>query len=240
MKKKGFTLIELLAVIVILAIIALIATPIVMDVIENSKKGAAARSAERYIDAVETAVGTERIDGVVTTDSTMIVGEYSVSYDSTKEAYVATKEQTGNTSITVYRWSSEDMSEGDTLESDAYTTDPSTLGKDYYLKHVLDENNKILESYTCVKYNTKESCVRGGQDYYGYAEDPTNYTGNLLVLKGLQDDGFTCVFRENSSYCSKDSVYLGSSSNGVGNAYIGEGNEYCDVGVNGYSICESW
>ena len=34
---KGFTLIELLAVIVILAIIALIATPIIINIIEDSK-----------------------------------------------------------------------------------------------------------------------------------------------------------------------------------------------------------
>ena len=39
--KKGFTLIELLAVIVILAIIALIATPIVLNLIERARKGAA-------------------------------------------------------------------------------------------------------------------------------------------------------------------------------------------------------
>ena len=38
MKKKGFTLIELLAVIVVLAIIALIATPIVMNIIKSAKK----------------------------------------------------------------------------------------------------------------------------------------------------------------------------------------------------------
>ena len=63
MKKKGFTLIELLAVIVVLAIIALIATPIVMNTIEKSKKGAAERSADNYIDAVETAVATKRLDG---------------------------------------------------------------------------------------------------------------------------------------------------------------------------------
>ena len=63
MKKKGFTLIELLAVIVVLAIIALIATPIVMSAIEKSKKGAAERSADSYIGAVETTVATERLDG---------------------------------------------------------------------------------------------------------------------------------------------------------------------------------
>ena len=41
MKNKGFTLIELLAVIVILAIIALIATPTILGVVENARKGAA-------------------------------------------------------------------------------------------------------------------------------------------------------------------------------------------------------
>lgn len=53
MKKQGFTLIELLAVIVILAIIALIATPMILGVIEKARKGAAESSALGYIDAVE-------------------------------------------------------------------------------------------------------------------------------------------------------------------------------------------
>ena len=38
-KKSGFTLIELLAVIVILAVIALIATPLIMGVIDDARKG---------------------------------------------------------------------------------------------------------------------------------------------------------------------------------------------------------
>ena len=63
MKRKGFTLIELLAVIVVLAIIALIATPIVMNTIKKSKKGAAERSADSFIKQVETVVETERISG---------------------------------------------------------------------------------------------------------------------------------------------------------------------------------
>ena len=40
MLKKGFTLVELLAVIVILAVIALITTPIIIDSLNTSKKEA--------------------------------------------------------------------------------------------------------------------------------------------------------------------------------------------------------
>ena len=61
--KYGFTLIELLAVIVVLAIIALIATPIVMNTIKNAKKGAAERTADNYVKAVEQKVAESRIDG---------------------------------------------------------------------------------------------------------------------------------------------------------------------------------
>ena len=53
MKRQGFTLIELLAVIVVLAIIALIATPIVMNTIESSKKGATIESVRNIVHAAE-------------------------------------------------------------------------------------------------------------------------------------------------------------------------------------------
>src|SRR5574344_203681 len=52
-KIKGFTLIELLAVIVILAIIALIITPIITGVISKAKDSANLRSAEAYVKAGE-------------------------------------------------------------------------------------------------------------------------------------------------------------------------------------------
>ena len=51
-KKNGFTLIELLAIIVILAIIAVITVPIILNIIENSKMGAAKDSAYGYKDSV--------------------------------------------------------------------------------------------------------------------------------------------------------------------------------------------
>ena len=62
MKRKGFTLIELLAVIVILAIIALIATPTILGVIEKSKRGAAEQSALGFVDAVEMQVSLNSLD----------------------------------------------------------------------------------------------------------------------------------------------------------------------------------
>ena len=52
---NGFTLIELLAVIVILAILALIVSPIISGVISNTKKASAQRSIEGYIKAIELA-----------------------------------------------------------------------------------------------------------------------------------------------------------------------------------------
>ena len=141
MKRNGFTLIELLAVIVVLAIIALIATPIVMNTIKNAKKGAAERTADNYIKQVETAVaeaklgnnsipnGTYDIDengnltgtglpngkleidmsgnkptsgkikitngSVDQSSSSMTIGDYTVSYNSTKKTYEAIEK--GNT-----------------------------------------------------------------------------------------------------------------------------------------------
>lgn len=58
-KKNAFTLIELLAIIVILAIIAVITVPIILNIIENSRKGAATDSAYGYKDAVNKYYVTE-------------------------------------------------------------------------------------------------------------------------------------------------------------------------------------
>ena len=61
MKRKGFTLIELLAVIVILAVIALISMPLVLNTIDKAKKGAANESVNSYVSAVETAIVSDMV-----------------------------------------------------------------------------------------------------------------------------------------------------------------------------------
>ncbi len=65
--RKGFTLIELLAVIVILAIIALIVTPIILGIISEAREKSNMRSVEAFAKATETAVArlmmNEKYDG---------------------------------------------------------------------------------------------------------------------------------------------------------------------------------
>ena len=72
-KNKGFTLVELLAVIVILALIALIATPIILNVINDAKKQAAKDSAYGYMDAVEKYIVSSELE-----DKSIQDGTYSV------------------------------------------------------------------------------------------------------------------------------------------------------------------
>ena len=61
MKNNGFTLIELLAVIVILAIIALIATPIILGIINDAREESNERSVELYAAAVKNAVAAYQL-----------------------------------------------------------------------------------------------------------------------------------------------------------------------------------
>ena len=82
MNKRGFTLIELLAVIVILAIIALIATPIILSMINNARKSAAKSSAYGYFEAIDSHNGfvEAEVDGYTNKieDGTHQVSDISV------------------------------------------------------------------------------------------------------------------------------------------------------------------
>lgn len=70
---KGFTLVELLAVLTILTILALITTPLILDVINDTRKKSIKVSVEHYIDAIETEIAAknvnseyETLDGIYT------------------------------------------------------------------------------------------------------------------------------------------------------------------------------
>lgn len=85
MKKDGFTLVELLAVVVILAVVALIATPIILNVINDAKKSSIKQSAIGYVDAVEKTILEKKTNTDVDYD-----GKYTIKKDQiTKETETA-------------------------------------------------------------------------------------------------------------------------------------------------------
>ena len=90
---KGFTLIELLAVIVILAIIALIATPIILGVIDKARQGSAEQSALSFIQAVENQVVISQLTADTSDDITISEAgsTFAVSYFTSGDKKVSMK-----------------------------------------------------------------------------------------------------------------------------------------------------
>ena len=76
-KKKGFTLIELIAVLVIMAIIALIVTPLVMLIIRKAKVSADKRSIDAYGRSIELAIAGYLLDNGSFPTS---IGELTIEY----------------------------------------------------------------------------------------------------------------------------------------------------------------
>lgn len=89
--KRGFTLIELLAVIVILAIIALIATPIILGIINDARHSAKERSAELVYTGVEYAYTTslyKNTTGTVLAEPTVEDLKANLQVDNVKETSI--------------------------------------------------------------------------------------------------------------------------------------------------------
>ena len=137
--KKGFTLIELLAVIVILAIIALIATPIVLNIIEDAKANTTMRSAENYLKAVELSIAKS----VIKTDGTLD-GIYLVN----KKGNLC-KEEDG------ISCKNDLKIEVDNEKPDAGSKVEIKNGKINYESTILKSNN-----YSCFKENSFK-CLKG-------------------------------------------------------------------------------
>jgi type IV pilus assembly protein PilA len=94
---KGFTLIELLAVIVILAIIALIATPTILGVIETARQGSAESSALGYIDAVEKQIAIDMLETDSSKKIVTIGNNGAITVPITNLSVKGTTPETGST-----------------------------------------------------------------------------------------------------------------------------------------------
>ena len=134
--KKGFTLIELLAVIVILSIISLIATPIVINVVDESRKQAFKETCNQIYDSADIYIFNEEILGN---------SDLCITFDFGKN----NKDQVIE-SETIYEPISKLNLKGELPKSGTY----KICNKK---RELLIDNGK----YTCIKNNEKNEILSG-------------------------------------------------------------------------------
>ena len=250
MKKNGFTLIELLAVIVILAIIALIATPIILGIINDARKESNERSAELYASAVRNAIASYQLthpnapasfsdldvqfDGEVEcakeelyADGSFYIADCTVNGDVVDYTY---GEQPLKQPTRYYTW---DLS--GTLGETVVPTNPSSVpptGKNLYLGYEVDANNKVSTAYVCFKKeeNGTEYCLKG--------YDTDAYATNVDIIKDAYADVVdtnACSFFDFSSSCHAGGLFADASS--IDNVSASNGSAECAVDGDGDFEC---
>ena len=135
-KIKGFTLIELLAVIVILAVVALVATPIILTSVSNAKKSAARTSALGYVKAVEDYIGMHEIDEEKYPE--VLTGQYDVIGEDSETLYL-------NNIIKV---TGDKPTSGVVRIGSKRVTQYSLVFNGYVVTKTIDSNGVVTESVT--------------------------------------------------------------------------------------------
>ncbi len=203
--KKAFTLIELLAVIIILAIVALIATPIILDVIEESERSANLSQAYLLLSGAENLYTTSQLTGEFITDFDGKEDMY-VNIDTTGE-----KPPIGKITITkagkidfavyidgaCYRKGLDDDVITPTYNVEASTCTLNTGGVTPPVEeeYVCDENNQLInlpiaisDALTPVKIDadgnlTKVSTTNTNGEWHNYCE--SNWANAVILNDGV-------------------------------------------------------
>ena len=212
MRKNGFTLIELLAVIVILAIIALIATPIILGIINDARKESNERSAELYASAVRNAIASYQLtnpnaptsfseldiehDGNVVcateelyADGSFYIADCTVNGDEVDYTY---GEQQVTQPTRYYSWSSGSV--GDEITSIDAKRTVAELNPSYPFYFGLDvEDGKVSAAYVCFVRNNVEYCLKGEKN-----SDASYETNKTVLADAFKDVPNACTWDEES------------------------------------------
>ena len=187
MKKKGFTLIELLAVIVILAVIALIATPLIMNVINDARKNSAKDSAYGIVKAMETSMATAIIkddsknyaQGTITKvgDTYKLNGQdLTVSMSGTKPDCLNLKVQDGKISggfLAVNGYSFSIKQDGTINYEGEGEYNPTTckIVKEGETDEACFTTEDVPQKGLVPVYDIHPNCVANAMDVAGYSEE---------------------------------------------------------------------
>ena len=194
--KKGFTLIELLAVIVILAIIALIATPIILGIINDAREESNERSVELYASAVRNGIAAYQLTG---TNAPKSFEDLTIKYDGKVDCENVTISETGKVSLDkctvnngekTYNYG---MEEDETPDNGETPDSSSTqVYKPQYYYFGFDWTGTVGEA--AAPTNPSSVPPTGEIRYLGYD-----------VADGVVTAAYACFTRNNTEYCLKGS-----------------------------------
>ena len=182
-KKRGFTLIELIAVLVIMAIIALIVTPLVMSIIKKAKISARKRSVDAYGRSVELAIASYLLDnGKFPTNEELpnLQIEYS---GSTVVCNVMSMKENGGLYLSECKVNNVDVKDSST-EDGWYHYGTRDLTNEEYVDMYGDALKKASLAYYSTNGNPVEDYTTLTIDYKGKpvaCEVTINYDGTIYM-----------------------------------------------------------
>ena len=152
-KKMGFTLIELIAVLVIMTILALIVTPLVLNIIRKARISADKRSIDAYGRSIELAIASYLLD----------TGKFPTSIDQLTIEYSGDEVVCSTTQLN--------------SDSSVYLTGCTVAGRS-----VGDYAYGKLQVVTYDAYSVGDEVTYNGVDYYVIADSGENQA-NVTMLK---------------------------------------------------------
>ena len=200
-RKNGFTLIELIAVLVIMAIIALIVTPLVMSIIRKAKISADKRSVDAYGRSIELAIAGYLMDtGSFPTSIEQLTIEYSgdevvcttTNLNSDSSIYLAGC-TVGGRSVEGYTYGKEETTPTPTYTAYSVGDHVSYNGVTYYVIEDSDTTNdtvKLLKETPLTKTEMDNLNLTGitiseangyGKVQYGSSTDYSTSTVKQIV-----------------------------------------------------------
>ena len=197
MKQKGFTLIELLAVIVILAIIALIATPLILKYIETARKDTFKNTIESIERVAELKVMDMQTKGNVNYPLELDVKDLDLKNKEKLNGTVTIEKDANNKYTYTYDITDNEYKIYGTKESEVYKLDKTVKLKLKTANGVIDDENNLVYSF----YDESDDSLGYEEiafDDYFEAENGTlefqkndfynlDSTGSKIILKDKND-----------------------------------------------------